>query len=36
MIRTLQEYVGGVATVSIRDSKASRLGVASITEASDG
>ncbi|MCI4675773.1 ATP-binding protein [Candidatus Mycolicibacterium alkanivorans] len=36
MIRTLQEYVGGVATVSIRDSRASRLGVASITEASDG
>ena len=36
MIRTLQEYVGGVATVSIRDSKASRLGVASISEASDG
>lgn len=36
MIRTLQEYVGGVATVSIRDSKASRLGVASISEAADG
>lgn len=36
MIRTLQEYVGGVATVSIRDSKASRLGVASISEATDG
>ena len=35
MIRTLQEYVGGVATVSIRDSKASRLGVASISEAAD-
>ncbi|CAM3446778.1 AAA family ATPase [Mycobacterium frederiksbergense] len=35
MIRTLQEYVGGVATVSIRDSKASRLGVASISEATD-
>lgn len=35
MIRTLQEYVGGVATVSIRDSKASRLGVASINEAAD-
>ena len=30
MIRTLQDYVGGVATVSIRDSRASRLGVASI------
>lgn len=36
MIRTLQEYVGGVATVSIRDSKTSRLGVASISEAADG
>ncbi|KWX68835.1 ATP-binding protein [Mycobacterium sp. NAZ190054] len=36
MIRTLQEYVGGVATVSIRDSKASRLAVASIGEADDG
>lgn len=35
MIRTLQDYVGGVATVSIRDSRASRLGVASIVEASD-
>lgn len=33
MIRTLQDYVGGVATVSIRDSKASRLGVATIAEA---
>ena len=36
MIKTLQDYVGGVATVSIRDSKASRLGVASIGEAADG
>lgn len=33
MIRTLQDYVGGVATVSIRDSRASRLGVATIAEA---
>lgn len=36
LIRTLQAYVGGVATVSIRESKASRLGVATIAEASDG
>ncbi|MCV7193127.1 ATP-binding protein [Mycolicibacterium brumae] len=36
MIRTLQDYVGGVATVSIRDSRASRLGVATIAEATDG
>lgn len=36
MIRTLADYVGGVATVSIRDSRASRLGIATIDESHDG